>query len=83
MTKLQDLYHECFPLKTKYLSEKRLLNPWISQAVLNSIKFKNKLYKDYKIGAVTESQYKSYRNSLNKVITSAKKSSLYEYIYQL
>ena len=74
ITKLQELYHESFPLKTKYISEKRLLNPWISQAVLNSIKFKNKLYKDYKIGAVTESYYKRYRNSLNKVIKSAKNS---------
>ena len=47
-------------IKTKYISEKRLNCPWISQAVLNSVKFKNGLYKDYRMGAISEEYYKKY-----------------------
>lgn len=72
--KIQKLYSECFPIKTKFISEKRLNNPWITQAVLNSIKTKNNLYKDYKIGAITENQFKEYRNKLNRTIKQAKQS---------
>ena len=72
--KLHELYSECFPLKAKYISEKRLNNPWITANVIKSIKTKNNLYKDYKVGAVTENQYKLYRNMLNRIISNAKKS---------
>ena len=54
LDKIQELYDECFPLKTKYISTKRLLKPWITQAVLKFIKNKNNLYNDFKIGAITE-----------------------------
>ena len=67
-------FDDCFPLKSKLVTEKRLDNPWISQAVLNSIKTKNYLYKDYKVGAVTETQYKQYQNILNTTIRQAKNS---------
>ena len=74
LTKLQDLYTECFPIKTKFISDKRLQNPWITQNILNSIKTKNDLYKDFKIGIVTERQFKDYRNTLNALIKETKKS---------
>ena len=72
--KFHELKCECFPLKTKYISEKRLNNPWITTNVIKSIKTKNNLCKDYKVGAVTENQYKLYRNMLNRIISNAKKS---------
>ena len=72
--KIQTIYNQCFPLKTKYLSNKRLNNPWITKAVLNSIRLKNNLFKDYKIGAISENYYKQYRNTLNKVIKNAKEA---------
>lgn len=51
-------YTMTFPLRTKYISEKRLQNPWITTAVIKSIKTINNLYKDYKVGAITENHYK-------------------------
>ena len=72
LNKIQEIYNQSFPLKTKYISEKRVNNPWISQAVLNSIKFKNALYKDFKIGIISGNYYKTYRNILNKTIKNAK-----------
>ncbi len=66
-------FNDSFPLKSKLITDKRLNNPWISQAVINSIRTKNYLYKDYKIGGVSEAQYKQYRNILNTTIRNAKK----------
>ena len=72
--KLNEIYNKCFPMKTKFVSDKRLKNPWITQSVINSIKTKNNLYKDFKIGAVSELYYKTYRNTLNQSIKQAKQS---------
>ena len=73
LERIHKLYNECFPLQTKFISEKRLNSPWISQAVINSIRTKNNLYKDFKVGAVGEDYYKHYRNTLNNTIKLTKK----------
>ena len=73
------MYNECFPIKYKNVSEKRLKTPWISQAVLNSIKRKNKLFKYFKIGAISSHEYKKYRNELNNIINLAKKNYYISY----
>ena len=74
LSTLQQLYNQCFPIVSKQISEKRLNSPWINQEILNAIKTKNKLYKDFKIGVVPEEQYKQYRNSLNNKIKQIKQS---------
>ena len=74
LEKLHEIYNESFPLKTKFICEKRLNNPWITQAVINSIRTKNNLYKDFKVGAVSKEHYRQYRNSLNTTIKHAKQS---------
>lgn len=71
---IHEIYNKSFPIRTKYISEKRLNNPWITQAVINSIKTKNNLYKDFKVGIVTEDFYKQYRNTLSQTIRRAKQS---------
>ena len=71
---LQGIYNVCFPLKTKFISEKRLCNPWINQTLINSIKNKNNMYKDFKVGAITEGEFKQYRNRLNRIIKDAKQT---------
>ena len=73
-SKIHQLYDECFPIVSKRISEKRLNSPWINQEIINAVKTKNKLYKDFKVGAVTEAQYKQYRNALNNTIKFAKHS---------
>ena len=74
ISKLKETYNKCFPILTKTTSEKRLITPWINQEVINAIKIKNKLYKDFKIGAVPEEQYKHYRNALNNDIKQLKQT---------
>ena len=68
------LYCECCPVKTKYLSSKRLSKPWLSKAILLSIKTKSKNYKLFKLGFVSELYYKRYRNLLTTVIRKEKQS---------
>ncbi len=74
INKIHELFSKCFPIKTKHVTEKRLCNPWITQAVIKTIKTKNDLYKDVKIGAIDETYYKNYRNVLNTMIKHAKTS---------
>ena len=74
ISKLNETYNEGFPILTKTTSEKRLTTPWINKEVINAIRIKNKLYKDFKIGAVTEEQYKQYRNALNNDIKQLKQT---------
>ena len=50
---INKLYNKCFPIKTKFISTKRLQNLWLTTGILNSIKHKCNLFKMYKIGAVT------------------------------
>ena len=72
LRKIQEIFDESFPLQSKFITEKRLHNPWITQTIINSIKRKNSMYKDYKIGAISESEFKKYRNTLNCIIKQAK-----------
>jgi exonuclease III len=70
----QQMYNECFPFKVikhKYLNRK----PWLSLAMQNSIKLKNKLYLKFK---KTPSQknldtYKTYKRTLNNLMKKAER----------
>ena len=66
-------FNECFPLKKKS-TKKRIHKPWISNAILKSIKTKNKLYKQFVQHPDTsrELKYKSYKNKLVRLIRIAK-----------
>ena len=65
------------PFKNVSRREKRLLaKPWLSRGLVNSIKRKNKLFielqKCFNMAAFND--YKKYRNSLNRVIKTAKQN---------
>ena len=68
------LYDKHFPLVTKNISTKRINNPWITSGLLNSIRQKNQMYKDLKLGHVSTVQYNSYRNRLNALIRLTKRN---------
>ena len=67
-----DNYNKCFPIKTKYVSTKRLKNAWLTTGLLNSIKHKCILFKMYKLGTIPHDTFKQYRNVLTQVVRSAK-----------
>ena len=75
------LHDKCFPkikIKKKYSNRK----PWISDALRNSIRNKNKLYHKYKkIPTIrNETSYKLFRNKLNHVLKIAEKKYYRELI---
>ena len=72
--KIKELYQNHFPLKTKNVSMKRIQNPWITTGLLNSIKRKNEMYKDLKLGNVSNLQYNVYRNRVNALIRLTKRN---------
>ena len=71
---LNKAYEQCFPLKTKYVSLKRLCKSWISSGILKSIKIKSQYFKLYELGITRETTNRNYRNRLNSVIRQAKRN---------
>ena len=69
---LNDIYCKCFPLKVKNISLKRLKKPWLTPAILNSIKTKSKYFKLYKLGIIDKVTNNRYKNCVNDVIRRAK-----------
>ena len=71
---LNNIFNSTCPLLTIQISNRRLENPWITSGIIKSSRNKNKLFKDYKIGAVSYEQYCKYRNLFNKIVQQSKKT---------
>lgn len=71
-----DIYDECIPLKKcTRNNRKEPRSPWITKCLLNSIRKKNKLYKEY-LSCPNENRmqkFKTYRNKLHSLIRKAKR----------
>ena len=68
----QNIYDECFPIATKIVSSKRIEKPWLSTGLFNSIKNKNRMFKNFKLGLTSEGTYKRYKNKLVNLLKVAK-----------
>ena len=67
------LYDDCYPLVSKTIVNKRNDTPWMTAAIKQSIKTKNKLYKKFVKKPITYGAiYRKYRNSLTKIIKTSK-----------
>ena len=77
LDKLHNMYYSRFPKITKTLTSKRLHKPWITESIMNSIRHKFYLYKQYKLGIIPFDYYKEYRNQLNTLIKEVK-SNFYQ-----
>ena len=71
---INELYCKCFPLKTKYITQKRMNKPWLTSSLFEKIKLKSKFYKMSKLGTMSLLSYKRYRNKLTNDIRNAKRS---------
>ena len=69
----EKLYNECFPITHKEVSLKRFERPWLSNGLITSIRNKNLMFKNVKIGLLCEQQYKAYKNKLVNLLKVAKK----------
>lgn len=70
---LQRLYNESCPVKTKYVSAKSIQKPWITKAIIISIKTKSIYFKLFKLGLIDRETNINYRNTLTSTIRNAKR----------
>lgn len=73
LDKLTKLYNTCFPIKVKHIGKKRLYNPWLTKAILKSIRTKHFKYKLTLDNRLDKNSYKKYCNILNSTIRASKK----------
>ena len=69
------IYNDCFPLKKATRKHRRFQKPWLTKALLKSIKIKNQLYQKYLQVSTVDgvSLYKRYKNKLNHTLCLAKR----------
>ena len=72
ISKLNETYQKCFPLKTKQIGAKRLQKPWLTSGILKSIKTKSNYYKLFKLGLISKQVNNQYRNKLTTIIRRSK-----------
>ena len=69
---IDSAYRNCFPLKTKLISDKRKNKPWITESTLANIKLKSTYYKQFKNGIISREENNRLKNRLNKEINRDK-----------
>ena len=67
-------YCDCFPLMTKFISNKRKKKPWITESTMEKIKNKSAYYKQFSFGIISREVYNRLKNRLNKEIMQDKKA---------
>ena len=72
--KLDELHNSCSPIHTKRISNKQLSKPWVTSAILNSIKHKHDLFRLVKLNLYNPENYKNYCNTLKTTLRNAKRS---------
>ena len=70
--RFETIYNESFPVVTKTISSKRNGKPWLSSGLLTSIKNRNIMFKNVKIGYASEERYKIYKSKLVNLLKFAK-----------
>ena len=70
---VNSVYKECFPIKTKSITDKRKNNPWITESTRTKIKLKSDYYKQYRNGLISRETNNRMKNKLNKEINKDKK----------
>ena len=72
IAKINDLYCQCFPSKTKFVSAKRFEKPWLSPFLIKLIKQKSNYFKLFRMGIISKTVNNSFKNHINKQIRLAK-----------
>ena len=71
--KLNEAYRQHFPMKTKTISKRRVMNPWINTYVSNLIKAKSLYFNLCRAGVVTFSENNSFKNRVNSIIKKTRR----------
>ena len=71
---LNKQYCRYFPAKTKYLSDKRVNNPWLTSSIKSLINQKSNYFKMYRMGIISKQTNNQMKNKINKEVNKAKSS---------
>ena len=66
------LYDKYFTIFTKKITRKTLLKPWITNEMVEQIKYKHALARLYNKGRIDKTSYTDFKNKLTKVLRQAK-----------
>ena len=66
------MYDKYFPIVSKFITTKALLNPWITASLVNRIKIKDNLNKLSINGRIDRIVYTRFRNKVTSLIRQAK-----------
>ena len=70
--RINQAYCKCFPIKTKFISEKRINKPWINEEIFSKIKQKSEYFKMFRQNLISKERNNLLKNKLNKEINRAK-----------
>ena len=79
--KLNDIYCSSFPIQIKFVTVKRLSKPWLSKAILYSVKTKSKYIKLYRLELISQMIYNKYRNVLTSVLKQGLKLTITRVVF--
>ena len=74
MNQLNSIYQQNFPLKTKTLANKKVLNPWMTDNISRLIKYKSQYFNLLRMNIITMEENRIFRNKVNSIIRKAKNS---------
>ena len=72
LNKFYDLYNKHFPIVTKLIPIKSLLNPWVTTRLADRLKIKDNLNKLSNLGRIDRVVYTRFRNKITAQIRQAK-----------
>ena len=71
---LLQMYNECCPIRTKSISIKDQLKPWINTQIKSLIKRRENMFKLFKRNLITRTEFTFIRNEVTSIIRNSKKS---------
>ena len=81
LDKLNIAYRHSFPLKTKFISQKRLKNKWITSEVKQLINKKSEYFSKFRRGIISKEENNRLKNQINAQINKAK-NKYYQFLLE-
>ena len=69
---INETYMTCFPLKHKKISQKRVMNPWLTSDVKYHLNVKSDYFTKFRQGFISREMNNQMRNKVNKIVREAK-----------
>ena len=81
--KILNCYNYCCPIKTKTISVKDQIKPWINSQIKENIKKRQNNYLLYRRNLMSRREYNAYRNQVNDQIRSSKRDYFHRLFHNI